>query len=144
MPVHFSKSMTRGGYPYVSATSSGAVSDQDLQQLCAALGEGGPYGDLPILGFVEKDASFSSEAREAFTSGKGTTRASKPVAIVVSNAPIRVMLTFVARISGSVSATRFFRNKDLAMEWLDEASFAWAEPPQRRPSSSFGNAAANG
>ncbi len=141
MPVHFSKATTRGGYPYVSATSSGEVSDADTKELTAALGEDGPYGDLPVLGFVKTSASFSTEAREFINPRKTSRGALKPVAIVVSNAPMRSILTFVAGISRSVSTTRFFRTEALAMEWLDEVSLAWAEPAQPRASSSFGYAA---
>lgn len=122
MPLTATREKTAAGTAYVRTFASGAVAEADAVALTAALASGGPFEKLPILGLVESGATFSPEARKAFTSsGDGATAADRmPTAIVVNNAPLRVMLGFVIRISGASAQTRFFGAEAEALAWIDE------------------------
>ncbi len=125
MPISLVPAQTRSGHFYLRTVSTGEVNAADAVKLNEAISPDGKWPDLPILGLVESGASFSSEARQALTAGKTSTgQGTKPVAIVVTNAPLRVMLSFVIRISGAVESTRFFSTEAHALGWLDDISVA--------------------
>lgn len=121
MPIVFAADKTPKGNPFVRTMSSGAVTAADAQALNAALVPGQPLSGLALLGVVAPGASFSAEARQAFTTGNNDPTAKRmPVAVVVSSAPLRVMISFIIRIAGSADETRFFSNEAEALAWIDE------------------------
>lgn len=135
MPLIFSPAVTSKGHAYLRTVSSGQVTEADANGLNAVVAVGARHAGLPILGLVEPGATFSAEARKAFTSGNDGTNDMtdlKPVAIVVSSAPLRVMLGFIIRISGASGATRFFSAEADALAWIDEklSGVAVAPAPQ--------------
>lgn len=109
---------TAKGHTVVRIVSSDDVTADQANKLNADMAAGAKFANLPILALVEPGANFSPEARKAFTSQQGG--ATNPVAIVVNSAPLRVMLTFIIRISGAAAATRFFSSEAEAQAWLDE------------------------
>ncbi|MDP1823055.1 MAG: hypothetical protein Q8L48_07435 [Archangium sp.] len=132
MPLTFSQAVTAKGNAYLRTVSSGAVTEADANGLNAVVAVGAKHFGLPILGLVEPGATFSAEARKAFTAGNdGKSQAEmKPVAIVVSSAPLRVMLGFIIRMSGASDATRFFSSEADALVWLDEKLGSVAAAPR--------------
>jgi hypothetical protein len=107
-------------HPCLRTVSSGDVTAADEQALNKAISPGGPFANLPILGMVEPGTNYSAEARKAFTFGANTGGPVLPIAVVVTSAPLRVMLGFVIRISGAAESTRFFAVESEALAWLDE------------------------
>ena len=79
-----------------------------------------PNAGLPILAVVTEGAKFSPEARQAFTKMNANGAQQAPVAVVVSSAPLRVMLGFIIRLSGASSVTKFFGTEADALTWLEE------------------------
>src|SRR4051812_45403799 len=117
MPMLISKAKTTKGNEYVRMHSSGEVNAADAESMNKTISPGSAMADMAILGLVEPGTSYSPEARQAFTKSGGGT---KPVAIVVTGAPLRVMLTFVVRMSGAAANTKFFSNEPDALSWIDE------------------------
>lgn len=113
---------TPAGRELVRMRSSGEVSAADAESIKPLVGQGGKWEGKPILAVIEKGANYSPEARQAFGSFGGV-KDSKPipVAVVVGSAPLRVMLTFVIRISGAGDWTRFFGTEAEALAWLDQS-----------------------
>lgn len=120
MPISFAAAKTPQGKPYLRTVSSGVVTAADAQSLTTTLAPGQPLAGLPILSLVDPGATFSAEARQAFTAIGGEGAAAMPVAVVVSSAPMRVMLGFIIRLSGAAAATRFFGKEEEALAWLEE------------------------
>jgi|APLak6261675434_1056106.scaffolds.fasta_scaffold00300_13 hypothetical protein len=109
---------TPGGKPYVRTVSAGDVTADDVQKLIKVISPGGEFADLPMLAVVSPGANYSAEARNGFTGMAGGTE--RPVAVVVSSAPMRVMLSFIIRLSDAVKMTKFFGTEDDARKWLVE------------------------
>lgn len=124
MPMTFSTAKTPKGTEYRRVVASGTVTVDDAQNLNRDIAIGGPFEKHPILGVVEAGADFSPEARQAMTSGGKKEGEGNNTAIVVTSAPLRVMLSFVVRISGGAEKTRFFPSEAQALAWLDEVATA--------------------
>jgi hypothetical protein len=120
MPMTFSTAKTPKGTEYRRVVASGAVTVNDAKALNEDIAIGGPFEKHPILGIVEAGADFSAEARQAMTSGGKKDGEGNHTAIVVTSAPLRVMLSFVVRISGGADKTRFFGAESQALAWLDD------------------------
>ncbi|MDP1828838.1 MAG: hypothetical protein Q8L48_36595 [Archangium sp.] len=121
MPMTFAPSKTPNGHPILRMVSSGEVTAADADNLTRSVTPGGPWENLPLLAIVEAGASFSAEARQAFTrSNDDKTKKRMPVAVVVTSAPLRVMLSFVVRMSGAAGHTRFVSSEAEALSFLDE------------------------
>lgn len=118
MPMTITPSKTPKGKPYLRMMSSGDVSAADGEGLTKTIAPGSPLANMAILGMVADGARFSPDGRHAFTRSGAMDEGQAPVAVVVNSAPLRVMLTFVIRISGA--ATRFFNSETDALAWLDE------------------------
>ena len=121
MPLSFSTAKTPKGREYRRVLASGVVTADDALALNRDIAAGGPFERHPLLGLVESGADFSAEARQALTSGGKTGKDSNQTAIVVTSAPLRVMLSFVVRISGGAGTTRFFAAEGPALAWFDES-----------------------
>lgn len=122
MPMTWSSRQTPGGRSYLRTASSGLVTDADTQNFSGVIAPGGPHYLNSVLAIVEPGTEFSPEARKAFM-GMGAVEVGPKVyvAVVVSNAALRVLLSFVIRMSGAVSSTRFFDGEDAAARWLHES-----------------------
>ena len=120
MPMTINTAKAPSGFEYLRVIALGTVTVDDAVALNAKIKDGGPYATTPILGLVESGAEFSAEARQALTTGGKREGEGNKTAIVVTSAPLRVMLTFVVRISGGAETTRFFSAEGPALEWLEE------------------------
>jgi hypothetical protein len=118
MSITWEGQKSPGGKPYLRTVSAGDVTAEDVQKLNKVISPGGEFADLPMLALVAPGANFSAEARNGFTSMTGG--AERPIAVVVSSAPMRVMLTFIIRLSDAVKMTKFFGTEDDARKWLLE------------------------
>lgn len=128
MPMSLTREQTARGLDFVRMHSSGVVSASDAEVLSQRLTPGSVFSSQPILAIVERGAEYSPEARQAFTQfGRGDgTEAHQPIAIVVFSAPMRVMLSFILRITGNGPSTRFFGAEPEAVAWLEEKRLATA------------------
>jgi hypothetical protein len=119
MPMDITKAKTKKGHEYIKIHSYGDVSAGDAEALNAKLA-GADYADRAIFATVDSGAKFSSEARQAFTKTNSNVENPKPVAIVVTSAPLRVMLSFIIRMSSAAQNTKFFANEAEALAFIDE------------------------
>ena len=120
MPMIINTAKAPAGFEYLHVLASGVVTVEDALALNSKIKDGGPHATTPILGVVESGADFSPEARQALTVGGKRQGEGNKTAIVVTSAPLRVMLTFVVRISGGADTTKFFSAKEPALSWLEE------------------------
>lgn len=120
MPMTITTAKSPTGFHYLRVLALGTVTVDDAVALNATIKAGGPHATTPILGLVESGAEFSAEARQALTSGGKREGEGNKTAIVVTSAPLRVMLTFVVRISGGAETTRFFSAEGAALAWLED------------------------
>lgn len=131
MPLTFTVEKSPRGRTFVRTVSSGAVTADDAKHFIAAIGQQQPLSGAPILAIVESGADLAPEARKAFTSMGGDPEQQVPVAVVVTSAPLRVLLTFVIRMSGAALGTKFFGNEVEAKRWLvDTLDTQVVDPPR--------------
>ncbi len=127
MAIRWSEETLSNGQKYVRTVQQGRVTKEDAELLMEQLGPGKPLFGLPLLSIMEPGADLDNEARKVFTTPTGADAGaahSLRIAIVVSSAPLRVMMQFVIRVSGSAEFTRFFNNEASAAAWLGEAAKA--------------------
>lgn len=119
MPLTFNVQKSPKDHPYLRTVSSGTVSAEDSNGLLAVVGPGQPHANMPILSIIEPGTDYTAEARKTFTA-IGTNDGMKPlpVAVVVNNAALRVLISFVLRIAGAAGYTKFFSTEDEAKTWL--------------------------
>jgi hypothetical protein len=105
---------------YIRTVSSGTVTAEDSAALMAVLAPGQPNAGVPMLSIVEAGAEFTPEARKTFTAVGGGSGEGKRnmVAVVVTSAALRVLISFVLRIAGAADSTKFFATEDEAKKWL--------------------------
>ena len=122
MPMNLTKAVSPKGQTYCRIHSFGEVTPQDAETAAKHWGPGGEFFDRAMVAIVDSGAKFSPEARQVFTKVGATGDASqaKPVAVVVSNAPLRVMLGFIIRASGAAPQTKFFGTEAEAIAYIDE------------------------
>ena len=118
MPMLITKMTTPKGHDIVRMESSGGIVAADAEAMTKLLAHP-DFADRAILALVDHGARFSPEARQTFTK-TNTKLNAKPVAIVVSSAPLRVMLSFIIRMSGVAATTRFFSSETDAMAFIEE------------------------
>ena len=120
MPISHSLKQSPNGELYVRTQQSGKVTGEDAKHFMRLLAPGQPLHGLPVLSVGESGSEFDPEARKVFTAMADPASAAKVsrVAIVVSSAPLRVMLRFITRLSGSNDLTRFFTTEREAESWL--------------------------
>ena len=119
MPISYVIEKTPGGVEFVRAQSSGTVSAADAHSLMDPLWTGGAHHDKALLAVVMPGSDFSKEARSVL-SGKDLERNAKglPIALVVENAPMRVMMSFVFKMAGASSRSRAFATEAEAKAWI--------------------------
>lgn len=122
MTVRTTLEKSPDGLEYVRMVSSGVVSAEEARGFIARVLPGGDLTGRPILAVMEGKVDLHPEARKAY-GAMGKTDVEKPraVAVVTANAPLRVMLSFVLRITGSGDHTKFFGNEPDALAWLRAA-----------------------
>lgn len=122
MPITFTAHQTPKGKPYVRTHSFGVVTGEDAETMMAKMREGAPYYGAGVLSVADTGTDMKPEARRIFTESPGTegSKLRAPVAIVLNSAPLRVLMGFVIRVSGSSPYTKFFSNEDEAKAWIIE------------------------
>ena len=119
MPISIERTKTPRGHPFLLMRSSGDVTSADAAAMFESIALGTPNDGLAILALVEGGTKYSLAARQAFTKG-GNKMVTIRVALVVNSVPLRVILSFIMRMSGASRNTRFFGNEPAALAWLDE------------------------
>ncbi|PZR08679.1 MAG: hypothetical protein DI536_24585 [Archangium gephyra] len=108
-----------GGRNYLRTVSSGTVTAEDVKTFAAAIQPGQPFFNTAILSVMEPGTDFTPQARKMFGEMGGAAGATRPpTAVVVASAPMRVLISFVLKVSGAAEATRFFANEPEAQRWL--------------------------
>jgi hypothetical protein len=120
MPMNLSKAVSPKGQTYCRIHSFGEVTPADAEAASKHWAAGGEFYDLPMVALVDSGAKFSPEARQVFTKSGGASGEQKPVAVIVTNAPLRVMLSFIIRASGAAPQTKFFGTEAEAIAFIDE------------------------
>ncbi len=117
MPITVTEIVTPAGVAALRSQGSGVVSGDDAHKLQAVVRA---HAGWPLLSFQEAGSSFSVEGRQAFVNFGETIPA---IAVVVTSAPVRVMLSFIIRasqIAGAAAANvKFFTTESEAIAWLD-------------------------
>jgi hypothetical protein len=121
MPITLSEASTPGGHRVLRSHAQGVVDAADAAHLKLRLAAGAPCHGWPLLAVQESDSRFTVEGRQAFVSFG---EAIALTAIVVTSAPLRVMLNFVIRASQAAGGARpgqvrFFSTEGEALAWLD-------------------------
>ena len=122
MPITFTAHQTPRGKTYVRTHSFGVVTGEDAETMMAKMREGAPYYGCGVLSVSDDGTDLKPEARRVFTETptNSGSQLRAPVAIVINSAPLRVMMSFVIRVSGSSPYTKFFGNEPEATRWLIE------------------------
>lgn len=119
MPVSHVTKHLPGAIRYVRTLLTGKVSSAEVLQLTRLLTPGSQLHGLPLLAVVDSHSQLDAEARRAFTSlALPSVSAAPRVAMVVGSTPLRGMLSFLIRLSGTNGATRFFDTEFDAQAWL--------------------------
>ena len=119
MPMDITKAKTKKGHEDVKIHSHGEVGAADAEAMNLKLAQA-DFADRAIYATVDSTAKYSSEARQAFTRTNSNVANPKPVAVVVTIAPLRVMLSFIIRMSSAAQNTKFFANEADALAFIDE------------------------
>lgn len=122
MPINFTVQQTPQGKTYVRTHSFGVVTGEDAEGMMVQLREGGQYYGCGVLSVSDDGTELKAEARRVFTENptNSAQQHRAPVAIVLTSAPLRVMMSFVIRVSGSSPYTKFFGAEDEAKAWLHQ------------------------
>lgn len=124
MPITFTIHETPRGKKYIRTHSFGVVTGEDAESMMSQLRPGAPLEGAGVLSIADSGTDLRPEARRVFTenpdasSGKSPLR--YPVGIVLNSAPLRVVMSFVIRVSGSSDFTKFFSNEAEATAWVVE------------------------
>lgn len=120
MPVSHAMKQLPGGELYVRTVQSGKVTGAAAERLVHLMGPGQPLHGLPVLSVVESGAEFDPEARKLFIAMGDPARGARSprVAVVVTSPPLRMMMSFITRLSGAAEVTRFFVDEADAQAWL--------------------------
>lgn len=120
MPIHVTLEQFPDGRRYGRTVSTGKLSGRDADEINRRTAPGGDLEGAPLLSVMEGSVEMDPDARKAFSAmnaaSKGTQQSK--IAIVTPNAPMRVMLSFVLRITGSGGHMKFFSNEAEALAWL--------------------------
>ena len=119
MPIDTVIRKTPGGAAFVYAVSRGEVTAADAHALMDPLWPGGAHHDKALFAVVAAGSDFSKDARSVL-SGKDGERNAKglPIALVVSSAPMRVMMSFIFKIAGASGRSRAFATEAEAQAWF--------------------------
>ena len=121
MPIQVSLEQFPDGRRYGRTVSTGKLSGRDADEINRRTAPGGDLEGAPLLSVMEGSVEMDPEARKAFSAMNAASAksAKQPkIALVTPNAPMRVMLSFVLRITGSGGHMKFFSNEAEALAWL--------------------------
>lgn len=122
MPIQMTVEHFADGRRYGRTVSTGKVSASDVSELLRRTGPGGDLAGTALLSVMEGGVELDPEARKAFAamnaaSAKGGQQGK--IALVTPSAPLRVLLSFVLRVTGGAVSMKFFSNEAEAMTWLE-------------------------
>jgi hypothetical protein len=126
MPYALTPKRTPQGRDYVEALASGTIDVADANFFNDNFRTGGQYAGRSVLAIMTDDSKYTVEGRKALISGKSDV----PVmAVVVTSAPLRVMLNFMLKASVAAASitgnegppmnVRSFNKGGDALDWLD-------------------------
>ena len=118
MPITHSMKQSGAGESFVRTHQTGKVTGADAKHFMHLIAPGQPLHGLPVLAVLESGSELDADARKMFSAMGDPAAKAARVAVVVSSAPLRVMMSFVIRMSGSNDSTRFFTNEAEAQSWL--------------------------
>lgn len=119
MPIVWEIKQTPGGNKYSRSVATGRITMADVHQLQTESGPGGPIHGLSSVSINSPDMVIEPDARRAFSDMVAVSQ-SGFYALVVTSAPMRVMMTFILRISGKASNTQLFGDEASATAWVAE------------------------
>jgi hypothetical protein len=123
MVMEYSPGKTPKGRQCVLLLSSGTVTFDEADRFANLLLPGGEFYGMPLMATVKDGTDFTLDARKRFAN-MGNTNDDFPTAIVITSAPVRLMINFIVKASNLTrskpSVVKFFSEKGEAMKWLDE------------------------
>lgn len=119
MPIAWEIRKTPGGMPYSRSVAKGRITMEDVLQLKQVSSPGGALYGLSTVTVNEPDMSLEPDARRAFADMLEQSP-NTFLALVVPSAPMRVMMTFVMRMSGKADTTKLFGDEASATKWIFE------------------------
>lgn len=122
MPITMTVEKFADGRKYARTVSSGKLTGTDAQEIVTRTGTGGDLEGAPLLSVMEGSVEMDPEARKAFSamnSAAPKDGTHGKIAIVTPNAPMRVMLSFVLRVTGGGGHIKFFPDEAEALRWLE-------------------------
>lgn len=119
MPIVWELKQTPGGKTYSRSVATGRITMEDVNRLKLESGPGGPIHGLSSVSINAPDMVIEPDARRAFADMVNLSQ-SGHYALVVTSAPMRVMMTFVLRLSGRAANTQLFGDEAAATAWVVE------------------------
>jgi hypothetical protein len=132
------------GVVILRSLSSGTLTVEDAANLEATYVKGGPYYGYPFMGVVEPGVHFTPEFRRYFSREFDKQLDMPGMAFVVSNGPVRMVVSFIVLIAQKVNGLpmpiKFFGDESSAMAWLESRVEARSgrSPPSAGRSSGMG------
>ncbi len=118
MPITYEIRSTPGGRKYSRSAAAGRITMDDVRMIQDAAKPGGPMDGLPSLTVNSADLAIDPDARKAFSDMVRDVKEDYFSAMVVTSAPMRVMMGFILRVTGRAENMRFFNDEAAAVEWL--------------------------
>lgn len=123
MPLTLTLEQFNDGRRYVRTSAVRAVSAEDARAVSVRISVGGDLAGMPLLNVMAPGVELAPEARKIFAGISSASDQEKSMmAVVASSAPLRVLLSFVIRLAGMASRTKFFSSEPEAVSWLQTAS----------------------
>jgi hypothetical protein len=125
MPITLSRITSPRGIPMVKSVSSGVLVEADVHALLQRFVPGGELAGIPYLATTEPGTTISPKVRGLFGS-QALNIDSPAVAVVVASTSLRLMITFMARVAGKLSARfaatplKCFAEESVAVAWLED------------------------
>jgi hypothetical protein len=119
MPIVWEIKQTPGGKPYSRSVATGRITMEDVNKLKVESAPGGPIHGLSSVSINAPDMVIEPDARRAFSDMVNVSQ-SGHYALVVTSAPMRVMMTFILRLSGKATNTQLFADEASATAWVAE------------------------
>lgn len=123
MPIQLTVEQFPDGRRYGRTVSTGKLSGRDADEINRRTGPGGDLEGAPLLSVMEGSVEMDPDARKAFSAmnaASATDAKRAKIALVTPNAPMRVLLSFVIRLSPQVNETKFFGDAAEALAWLEK------------------------
>ncbi len=119
MPIAWEIKHSPGGTPYTRSVATGRITMDDVAQLKQHSSPGGAIHGLSSVSINTPEMVIEPDARRAFADMVNLSQ-SGHYALVVTSAPMRVMMTFILRISGKAANTQLFSDEAAATAWVVE------------------------